>query len=263
MPGPWSNVADAYARSFAGLCAGAVPALLAAVEGRRRLLDVGSGTGFLAAEALARGHEVVACDPEPDFVRLTAQTAPEATPVRAGLPDLPFAGDDFDAVTACFVVNHLGDPRAGVDELRRVLRPGGRLAATIWPPGTTRQGELFRRVMDESGTVAPDFPPPLAEHLDFDRTADGFGALLEERGWQEVESSTVEWTWRPTPDDFWAAAEGGVAGMGIAWRSQTVEVRARMREVFDDVRGDWMDGDRLVLPTRAVLGVATTYHQDS
>ena len=46
---------------------------------------------------------------------------------------LPFADGTFHAVTANFVVNHVPDPRGAVRDLARVLRPGGRVAMTIWP----------------------------------------------------------------------------------------------------------------------------------
>ncbi|MEV4766482.1 methyltransferase domain-containing protein [Micromonospora chokoriensis] len=51
----------------------------------------------------------------------------------AALPRLPFTSGSFDAAVANFVINHVGDPRAAVDELRRVVRPAGWIAVTIWP----------------------------------------------------------------------------------------------------------------------------------
>lgn len=258
MSSPWSNVADAYDRSFAHLCAEAVPHLLDAVGPPGRLLDVGSGTGTLARAAGARGHTVTACEPEPDLLAMTAARAPGAVTVGAGLPDLPFPDDGFDAATASFVVNHLPDPRAGVAELQRVLRPGGRLAVTIWPPGVTRQAELFQVVLDASGALAPP-STRLDPALDFERTESGLAALLEQGGWTDVTTTSLTWTWRPSPDDFWAGVEGGVGGYGLAWQAQTPAVRDRMRAAYDEVADDYTVDGLLDLPATAVLGVANAY----
>jgi 2-polyprenyl-3-methyl-5-hydroxy-6-metoxy-1,4-benzoquinol methylase len=68
VPGAWGGTAEAYAVTFARLCAGPVDAVLDAVEPRPAggvLLDVGTGTGTLARAAAARGWDVEACDPEP------------------------------------------------------------------------------------------------------------------------------------------------------------------------------------------------------
>ncbi|MFD0571197.1 class I SAM-dependent methyltransferase [Kitasatospora gansuensis] len=135
------GVPAAYRRGFAGLCAGAVPALLDRVAAGPglRLLDVGTGTGTVAAVALARGAAVTAVDAEPQMVKSASERLPEVPVSHALLPELPFADGEFDAVAANFVVNHVADPVAALAELRRVVRPGGRGAVTLWwPPATTR-----------------------------------------------------------------------------------------------------------------------------
>ncbi|MBS2938325.1 class I SAM-dependent methyltransferase [Nocardioides sp. J2M5] len=131
MTGVWTGVAEAYARSFAGLCAGAVPTMLDGLPPGTRLLDVGCGTGALVAEARRRGHDAVAVEADPEMAALAQGRLGDDVAVAA-LPDLPHAGAGFDAVTANFVLNHVDDPRASARELVRVAAPGGRVRATIW-----------------------------------------------------------------------------------------------------------------------------------
>lgn len=122
-----TGAAAAYAVSFGTLCAGPMNRLLHDTSGRTHL-DVGCGTGTLAGSALASGRSVTAVDADPEMVT-TAGARLRGSParvLRASVLELPLPDASFDAVTANFVVNHLSDPRAGVEEIARVLRPGGR-----------------------------------------------------------------------------------------------------------------------------------------
>ncbi len=75
--GKWTGKAQAYAQTSALLCAEVVEPMLdeLAPTPGQRLLDIGTGTGAVAAAALARGCQVVAIDPEPDMVAMAAQAA--------------------------------------------------------------------------------------------------------------------------------------------------------------------------------------------
>lgn len=113
-----------------------------------RLLDLGCGFGRHAFEALRRGAEVVACDMSvPELVQTKAtmgamQVGGEAPPgvlataVCGDATRLPFPDASFDRVIASEVMEHVPDDLAALDELHRVLRPGGTLAVTIpaWFP---------------------------------------------------------------------------------------------------------------------------------
>lgn len=118
-------MAEAYRSSFATLCAGTIDQLLDDTHGSQHL-DVGSGTGELARRAQALGRAVMAVDSDAEMVAMTAHQHTGAT-LLASLPDLPVRRR-FDAVTANFVVNHTADPRAGVREHARTVRP-----AVAWP----------------------------------------------------------------------------------------------------------------------------------
>lgn len=252
-----AGVPDAYRRGFAGLCAGSVPALLdqAGVGPGLSLLDVGTGTGTVAAAALARGAAVTAVDGEPQMVKLTSERLPEVPVSHALLPELPFADAEFDAVVANFVINHVADPVAALTELRRVVRPGGRGAVTLWHASANRAMDLFGEVLDAAGVERPAFPSvPVA----FERTPDGLAGLLDRAGWQHVEARELYWTYRVDPEDWWAGPAGGVANIGLVVTTQPPAVLAEIKRAYDRLVADRVDRDgRLVLEAAAVLAGGT------
>lgn len=251
----WGGVAEAYARSFAGMCAGGIAPLLEGIEAGATMADVGCGPGLLSEQALALGADVSACDVDAEMVAMTnSRCGPIA--VTAGLPHLPYAADSFEVTVANFVINHVDDPALAAAELRRVTRLGGSVRVTLWGDGPSAQGELFRAVLAASDAVDPPFTK-LPADKDFPRTLEGVSALFEAAGCRVERAEVLDWEWRVHPDDFWAAPTGGVAGLGVAWRAQTVEVRERMRVEFDRLRAPLMSGDRMLLPCRALMVWAT------
>ena len=96
------------------------------------MLDVGCGDGALAAEFHRKGASfVVGCDPDPDMIaKATARTIAEQDAMRYLLSraeHLPFRDQSFDVVTAVTVLCFVAQRSRAVEEMARVLKPGGRL----------------------------------------------------------------------------------------------------------------------------------------
>jgi ubiquinone/menaquinone biosynthesis C-methylase UbiE len=109
-------------------------AQLAQVGAGQRVLDVGCGPGALVADLVKRvGVDgVTAVDPSAAFVS-AAQARFPGVDVRSGVAEaLPFADDVFDASLAQLVVHFMTDPVRGLQEMARVTRPGGLIAACVW-----------------------------------------------------------------------------------------------------------------------------------
>lgn len=112
-------------------------------------LDVCAGTGDLAFELERRGGRVLALDFCPEMLRRGAtKAASRRSAVRFVAGDalaLPFAPQTFDAATVAFGLRNLADARAGLAEMGRVLRPGGRLVVLEFTrPGKGPFAALFR-----------------------------------------------------------------------------------------------------------------------
>jgi SAM-dependent methyltransferase len=116
--GGWARILEAFA-DFADPRAG------------QRVLDVGCGPGALVRLLARRGCQVVGVDADPAMVARAEELAaglPGAEFRQGSLLALPFAADEFDLVTATNVIFLLPEPLAGLREMQRVCRPGGRVA---------------------------------------------------------------------------------------------------------------------------------------
>ncbi|MGW0857163.1 class I SAM-dependent methyltransferase [Streptomyces sp. NPDC002690] len=256
----WAGLADAYAASFARLCARTVPELLdeAGVRGGTRVLDVGTGTGAVAVAACTRGAVVTAVDAEPDMVKSATRAAPAADVRLALLPELPFADGEFDAVAANFVLNHVGRPRKALAELRRVTRPGGRIAVTIWGADAGAGQRLLGRAVAAAGALRPPEVPPLAPEEAFEQTPEGLAALLAGAGLADVSCTALAWDHRATVEEWWTGAASGVATIGRIVTAQTPATVAEIKRHYEALGAEFvLPGDEdekvLVLPHRALL----------
>jgi ubiquinone/menaquinone biosynthesis C-methylase UbiE len=124
LMGRWSQRLAPLFINFAGVADG------------ERVLDVGCGTGSLTF-ALARAAnlgEIAAIDYSPVFVKEATRrsTDPRIRIQQADACALPFEGNTFDRALALLVLHFVPEAGKAVSEMRRVVRPGGVVAATVW-----------------------------------------------------------------------------------------------------------------------------------
>ncbi|MEU7803511.1 class I SAM-dependent methyltransferase [Micromonospora arborensis] len=257
----WAGRAAAFDRSFAALCAHPASALLhaAGVGAGSRLLDAGTGSGTVARLACARDAAVVAVDAEPSMVEMARSRLPSAAQVRlAALPHLPFPDGRFDAAVANFVINHVGDPLAAIGELRRVVRPAGRIAVTIWPYPPPEAQRLWGEVFAAAGVEPPTGVPSVAADKDFPRTCDGLAGVLDVAGLTDVRCEPITWVHRTDPEAWWSGPANGISKPGLLMEAQPPDVIARIRAAYDELTAAYRDADGLLaLPTAALLATAS------
>ena len=124
-----TNLINAYYERPATL------ALAGDVAGRR-ILDAGCGSGPLFAALRDRGAIVTGVDSSPGMLELARRRLGDGADLRVadlGSP-LPFRDGEFDDVVASLVLHYLEDWAAPLAELRRVLKPGGRLIVSVDHP---------------------------------------------------------------------------------------------------------------------------------
>ena len=100
----------------------------AVVQPGDRVLDACCGTGDLAVAALQAGATVTGLDFSERMLERARRKSDEIDWVQGDAEKLPFEDASFDAATVGFGVRNLADLERGLAELRRVLRPGGRVA---------------------------------------------------------------------------------------------------------------------------------------
>jgi SAM-dependent methyltransferase len=105
-----------------------------------RALDAACGTGRHARKLADAGHEVVGVDVSPEMLERARAGLPQATFHEGDLRALDEPDASFDLVVCGLALAHLPDVGAGVAELARVLRPGGRLVVSVLHPFQAQLG---------------------------------------------------------------------------------------------------------------------------
>jgi SAM-dependent methyltransferase len=182
--------ADAYA-DFMGRYAEPLAvqfAEFADVRPGQRALDVGCGPGALTAQLVGRlgPDAVTAIDPSDSFVAAARARFPEVD-VQAGVAEhLPFPDDSFDVALAQLVVHFMAEPVSGLAEMRRVTRPGGRVAACVWDhSGDAGPLSLFWRAVHDLD------PQPQGEAGLAGAREGHLAELSEAAGLSDIESATL------------------------------------------------------------------------
>ena len=201
--------------------AGVVPGMTA--------LDVGCGPGPLTERLAERigAERVAAADPSEPFVAACAERVPGADVRQAGAERLPWPDAAFDAALAQLVVNFLRDARAGVAEMRRVVGPGGVVAACTWEYGDGMQ--LLGAFWAAARALDPEAPDE-ARTMRF-RTAGELEELWRRAGLDDVQTAplVVETSYAGF-EDLWEPLTFGVGPSGAYCASLAPERREALRE---------------------------------
>ena len=175
-------------------------AAIGALEGgaKGRVLDLCAGTLDLTLDVLAAGAEgVVAADFAQPMLDEGEKRLPAGAPVElvcADAQDLPFDDDAFDAATCGFGLRNVPDNAKALGELRRVLRPGGRIAVLELFRPTSAFSRAFHAVFDRvvlplvGGLISGDRGAYtyLANSMSAYLSRDEFVALAQQQGFRVV-----------------------------------------------------------------------------
>jgi SAM-dependent methyltransferase len=218
--------------AFMGRYANRLAPLLIAYAGVRvgqRALDVGCGPGSLteALGELVGPEHVAAVDPSGPFAAASAERVPAADVQVGAAESLPWPDDAFDVALSQLVVNFMSDADAGVAEMRRVVRPGGTVAACTWDysGGMT----MLRIFWDAALALDPEAWDEARNmrYQDVDSLRELW--LRTGLGLVETDALVVETSYRDF-DDFWEPFTGGVGPAGAYCLSLDPDRRAALRE---------------------------------
>lgn len=159
-----------------------------------RVLDLAAGTGTSSQPFADRGAEVVPCDFSQGMLRVGKRAKPHLPFTAGDGTRLPFADGTFDAVTISFGLRNIVDPDAGLREMRRVTKPGGRLVVCefshpTWSPFRTVYIEYLMKALPtiaRAVSSSPDAYVYLAESIRAWPDQAGLATRIDGAGWGSV-----------------------------------------------------------------------------
>ena len=254
----WERAAACYSDTFAALTRLFAQSLVDAVGcgPGRSLLDVACGPGIAAPLAAARGAAVTGVDFSAAMVAEARRRHPTLAFTQGDAEALPFENHSFDGVVCGFGVHHFPDPVRALAQAHRVLKPGGRLAFTVW----AAEGHAPTRLLVDSirahGT--PNASLPTAPHGDLN-TGEKCLAVLRRAGFAASRSSasTVRGYLKvASMSDVITMMVKGTARSSALIQSQPPGAMPAILSGIERAAAQYRTGDGYALPAAAVLAVA-------
>jgi SAM-dependent methyltransferase len=214
--------------------------------------------GIVAAGLHPAGANTTGLDFSPAMLELARQAVPNVEFVKSDAKNLTFDNNNSDVVTIGFGILRAPDPISVLTDSRRVLRPGGRLAFSVWygPSIPTVLGDLFQ-VIGRHGDPSVQLPPGPGLHDYADpkivgpalRTA-GFSDFSQTVVHNVVETNNVD-------DIVTLFMEGTVLG-GILLRSQPPDALTNIRAaMIAQIRSMYGKNGPWRLPIPSVVSAET------
>jgi demethylmenaquinone methyltransferase / 2-methoxy-6-polyprenyl-1,4-benzoquinol methylase len=159
------------------------------------VLDLAAGTGTSSEPFVQRGATVVPCDFSLGMLQVGKRARPALAFTAGDATRLPFADGTFDAVTISFGLRNIVDPLAGLQEMLRVTRAGGRLVVCEFshPTNPAFRTAYLEYLMKALPAIAraisssPDAYVYLAESIRAWPDQRGLAALIADAGWRAPE----------------------------------------------------------------------------
>lgn len=233
---------------------------LAAPKPGESILDVACGTGIgarLAAVEAGPGGRVVGTDSDAGMIevarRLSAAAGLSIEWRTVAAEDLPFPDATFDLCLCLQGPNFLSDPAAGLAQIRRILKPAGRLVASMWCAMEHNKGHhAIARALERRGVAPATRPfsmgdPVLAEKL------------IAEAGFREIDLQTRERLMAvPSAEAFISGVAAGAPATRHAIAKLPDDKRAEFVADVAEILEPYATDNGLSLPTRCHVVVATT-----
>jgi SAM-dependent methyltransferase len=230
---------------------------LTAVGPGDRVLELACGPGGLGLAAAARGAEVVLSDVAPEMTAIAAERAagrPGVTARVLDVEDIDEPDGSYDVVLCREGLMFATDPHRATSEIRRVLRPGGRVAVAVWGP--RERNPWLALVFDAVGAELGRRVPPPGVPGPFS-LAHGIGPLLEDAGLNDVTVGELAVPLRAGSFGEWWTRTSALAGPLATIMASLPEPAAQaLRERLREVTRPYATAGGLELPGVSLIAAA-------
>lgn len=255
----WEEISHGYEQHFARLTSQSVDAVLDAAEvrGGKVVLDVCCGPGMITAAALSRGAQPKGIDFAAEVVEIARSNVPGAEFQKGDAQSLPFADNTFDSIVCGFGVIHVPDPQKAFTEMYRVLKPGGRVAASVWEaPGTSNGFGLLFGSIKANADMDVDLPhgPDFFQFSDHAKMSDALLGI----GFANPSITTIEqyWDLEDANGLITSIMEGAVRARALIM-AQTDDIQAAIFDAVVAGMDEYSASDgRYRVPMPALIGSA-------
>jgi len=252
----WSVHIEGYNDTFGAVTRQTVePTLDAAnIRGGMRLLDICCGPGMLSAAAAKRGASAVGLD-FPGVVAFARELVPDAEFQSGDATQLPFPDKSFDAIVCGYGIMHVPDAEQAMREMLRVLRPGGRVAMTVWNNETPTNGLglVYAAVKAHANLNVPmPHAPDIFQFSTRDKMRNALGSI----GFADVSATPFAQNWRmKSGRQMLDALHEGTVRSRALLAAQTDEEIAKIIAYFEQALSGMRTADGgFNVPMPAIIG---------
>jgi len=237
----------------------------AALSPGLHVLDLASGSGEPAlsvSAAVGQQGRVMATDLLVEMLEVAQENATQRRLTNiefraADAEQLPFPERYFDRVTCRFGIMFIPDIHRALGEMRRVLKPGGRVSFVTWGP--LEENPLFG-LMIRPFLKYVDVPPPPPDSPHVFRFADENKLVqtITAAGFQEVRATKhkIKWPWPGTPEQAWQGGSELAAPFKRIIAATPADKREEViREVIVSI-GQYFDGQAVNFPATVLASSA-------
>jgi SAM-dependent methyltransferase len=256
----WDAAIGAYERAFGPVSAQTVQPLLDAARVRPGMLvlDVCTGPGMLVGAAIERGAQATGLDFAREVVELARARVPAGDFRQGDAQHLPFPDASFDAAVCAYGVIHVPVPEMALSEMVRVVRPGRRVAISVWDNTTANNGfGMIYAAVRAHGTLDVSLPHG-PDYFQFS-SKDKMVAALKEVGLLDVEATFVDQRWHvDSAAQMLEAMRTGTVRARALLGAQSKDALAKIQQFLNDaLSGMKGAGGGFDVPLPALVGSGT------
>lgn len=262
----WETLSSNYDDCWGHVTSSFIPTMLAdfpALTGKR-LLDLATGPGYGAGLAAEYGALATGVDFSAQMVAQAQESHPQANFMLGDAENLPFVDRQFDFAVSNFGFQHFSDPVQAMNEVARVLKPGGFLKFTLWAERNRNAASLIlETALEQFATEQCRIPEGpnynrLLEETELRTILDGANLCATSA---LVKLHVIPWELRD-PDELYRAELSGSVRSGARLRQEPGPSLEKIRQAMStDIEANYNENGNWVIPMAAYVISATKNEQ--